>query len=229
MIIGIAGWIGSGKDTVAEYLVNTKGFQRESYAGPLKDAVSNVFGWNRQWLEGLTPDAREWREQVDPWWSERLNIPHLTPRWVLQQWGTDVCRKAFHNDIWIASLENKLRDNKNNIVISDCRFPNEIKSIKKQGGIVIWVSRGPLPEWYETALTENTTHEDELWMLQDAEELMEQKYPHVHPSEWAWVGSKFNEIIYNNDTLDNLYQQVDKLVEDYSKIDFVRRIALDEL
>lgn len=229
MIIGIAGWIGSGKDTVAEYLVNTKGFQRESYAGPLKDAVSNVFGWNRQWLEGLTPDAREWREQVDLWWSERLNIPHLTPRWVLQQWGTDVCRKAFHNDIWIASLENKLRDNKNNIVISDCRFPNEIKSIKKQGGIVIWVNRGALPEWYETALTENTTHEDDLWMLQDAEKLMEQKYPHVHPSEWAWVGSKFNEIIYNNGTLEQLYQQVDKLVEDYSKIDFVRRIALDEL
>lgn len=229
MIIGICGFIGSGKDTVAEYLVNSKGFHRESYAGTLKDAVSNVFGWNREWLEGLTPEAREWREQVDPWWSERLNIPHLTPRWVLQQWGTDVARKSFHNDIWIASLENKLRDNKNNIVISDCRFPNEIKSIKKQGGIVIWVRRGELPEWYGTALLENTTAEDDLWMLQDAEELMEQKYPKVHPSEWAWIGSNFNAVFENNDSLESLYKQVDELVNAYEPVDFVRRLALDEI
>ena len=229
MIIGICGFIGSGKDTVAEYLVNKYGFLRESYAGTLKDSVANVFGWNREWLEGLTAESREWREQVDPWWAERLNIPHLTPRWVLQQWGTDVCRRAFHNDIWIASLESKLRDKKDNIVISDCRFPNEIKSIKKQGGIVIWVKRGELPEWYECALLENTTDDDDLWLLQDAEELMEQKYPDVHASEWAWIGSKFNAVYENNGSLDELYTQIDKLVEEYNQIDFVRRIALDDL
>lgn len=229
MIIGICGFIGSGKDTVAEYLVNNKGFVRESYAGTLKDAVSNVFGWNREWLEGLTPDAREWREQVDPWWAKRLNIPHLTPRWVLQQWGTDVCRKSFHNDIWIASVENKLRDNKNNIVISDCRFPNEITSIKKQGGIVIWVRRGELPEWYDCALVENTTPENDQWLLMDAEQLMEQKYPHVHPSEWAWIGSNFNAVFENNSDLDSLYTQIEDLLTEYEKVDFARRVALDEI
>lgn len=229
MIIGICGWIGSGKDTVAEYLVNSHGFIRESYAGTLKDAVANVFGWNREWLEGHTVESREWREQVDAWWAERLNIPHLTPRWVLQQWGTDVCRKSFHNDIWIASLENKLRDKKDNIVISDCRFPNEITSIKKQGGIVIWVRRGALPEWYDCALKENTTPEDEQWILQDHEELMEQKYPNVHASEFAWVGTKFNEVFVNNGSLQDLYKQIDGLIADYSKVDFVRRIALDEI
>lgn len=229
MIIGICGFIGSGKDTVAEYLVSQHGFLRESYAGTLKDAVSNVFGWNREWLEGLTPESREWREQVDPWWADRLNIPHLTPRWVLQQWGTDVCRKAFHNDIWIASLESKLRDKKDNIVISDCRFPNEIKSIKKQGGIVIWIKRGELPEWYNCALTENNTSEYDLWMLQDSEQLMEQKYPNVHPSEWAWIGSNFNAVYENNGTLEELYSQIDELVNEYSQVDFVRRIALEDL
>lgn len=220
MIIGICGFIGSGKDTVAEYLVNTRGFIRESYAGTLKDAVSNVFGWNRDWLEGLTPEAREWREQVDPWWSVRLDIPHLTPRWVLQQWGTDVARKSFHNDIWIASLENKLRDNKNNVVISDCRFPNEIKSIKKQGGIVVWVKRGELPEWYELARECN---------IYNTPEIMQKHYPNVHHSEWAWIGSNFNEIFDNNDSLEQLYQKVDTLINSYEQIDFVRRIALDEI
>ena len=110
MIIGICGFIGSGKDTVADYLVNLHHFRRESFANTLKDAVSAVFGWDRTMLEGRTKQAREWREQVDLWWAERLNMPNLTPRWILQNWGTEVCRKNFHDDIWIASLENKLRN-----------------------------------------------------------------------------------------------------------------------
>ena len=134
MIIGICGFIGSGKDTVADYLVNFHEFRRESFANTLKDAVASVFGWDRTMLEGRTKEAREWREQVDPWWAARLDMPTLTPRWVLQYWGTEVCRKAFHDDIWIASLENKLRNSRDNIVISDCRFPNEIESLKQAGG-----------------------------------------------------------------------------------------------
>jgi hypothetical protein len=142
-IIGVCGFIGSGKDTVADYLVNQYRFRRDSFASSLKDAVSAVFGWDRELLEGRTTAAREWREQTDAWWSDKLGMP-ITPRWVLQQWGTEVCRKAFHNDIWIISLENRLRQSTDNIVISDCRFPNEVSAIKNAGGKVIWVKRGAL-------------------------------------------------------------------------------------
>ena len=155
MIIGVCGFIGSGKDTIADYLTNFHGYRRESFANSLKDAVSAVFGWDRTMLEGRTKEAREWREQVDPWWAARLNMPHLTPRWVLQYWGTEVCRKSFHDDIWIASVENKLRNSKDDIVISDCRFPNEIKSIRDAGGIVVRVKRGDDPEWYKDACDAN--------------------------------------------------------------------------
>jgi dephospho-CoA kinase len=65
MIIGICGFIGSGKDTIADYLVNLHHFRRESFANTLKDAVAQVFGWDRTMLEGRTKMAREWREQVD--------------------------------------------------------------------------------------------------------------------------------------------------------------------
>ncbi len=133
MIIGFVGFIGSGKDTAADYLVNFHGFRRDSFANTLKDAVSAVFGWDRVLLEGRTTEAREWREQVDPWWADRLGMPNLTPRWILQHWGTEVCRQGFHDDIWIASLENKMRKTTDNIVISDVRFPNEIKAIHSAG------------------------------------------------------------------------------------------------
>ena len=206
MIIGICGFIGAGKDTVADYLVNFHEFRRESFASTLKDAVSSVFGWDRTMLEGRTKQAREWREQVDPWWAERLNMPHLTPRWVLQYWGTEVCRKAFHDDIWIASLENKLRNSQDNVVISDCRFPNEISAIKKAGGLIIWVKRGDLPEWYETAAAANQGKNVAVQEL---------KMKKIHASETAWVGTEFDYELDNNSSIDELFEQVKNLVQDH--------------
>ena len=212
MIIGICGFIGSGKDTAADYLVNFHEFRRESFAATLKDTVSAVFGWDRDMLEGRTKQAREWREQPDLWWAERLNMPKLTPRWVLQYWGTEVCRRAFHDDIWIASLENKLRNSQDNLVISDCRFPNEIAAIKKAGGSVVWVQRGALPDWYQCALRENTTPELEQYVLQDHNQLMEQQYPDIHASEWSWIGTDFDHIIDNNSSIEDLYKKLKTLV-----------------
>jgi hypothetical protein len=203
MIIGICGFIGSGKDTVADYLVNFHEFRRESFANTLKDAVAAVFGWDRTMLEGRTKEAREWREQVDPWWAERLAMPTLTPRWVLQYWGTEVCRRSFHDDIWIASLENKLRMSKDNVVISDCRFPNEIQSIRDAGGKIIWVQRGNLPDWYQVALDANAGHN---YAVQDL------KMRKIHASETAWVGTDFDSILDNNHTIDNLYKQAALIV-----------------
>ena len=182
MIIGICGFIGCGKDTAADYLVNFHQFKRDSFAAPLKDAVSAVFGWDREMLEGRTKESREWREQRDNWWSDRLNLD-ITPRYVLQQWGTEVCRRAFHDDIWIASLENKLRSTKDNVVISDCRFYNEIKAIRNQGGKIIWIQRGITPHWYDIASKANTGDlKAKSWL--DAEK--------IHASEYSWAGTSFD-------------------------------------
>jgi hypothetical protein len=208
MIIGVCGFIGSGKDTVADYLTNFHGFRRESFANSLKDAVAHVFGWDRTMLEGRTKQAREWREQVDPWWADRLGIPTLTPRWVLQYWGTEVCRRAFHDDIWIASLENKLRNSRDDIVISDCRFPNEIKSIKDAGGIVVRVVRGPEPDWYQDAIDMNAGDRCITYMTA---KVRMQKLG-IHASETAWVGTKFDLVLDNNATIDDLFAQVKSLV-----------------
>jgi hypothetical protein len=209
MIIGICGLIGSGKDTIADYLQNIHQFRRESFAHTLKDAVAAVFGWNRDMLEGRTRESREWREQADPWWSDRLSMT-VTPRLVLQVWGTEVARKSYHDDIWIASLENKLRKTHDDVVISDCRFPNEIKAIKAAGGIVIRVVRGPEPVWFELARTVNQGPTcNTSWRLSKNEL---EKY-NVHASETAWIGTDFDAVIDNNqDGMDNLFRQVKNLV-----------------
>jgi hypothetical protein len=209
MIIGVCGFIGSGKDTVADYLVNFHEFRRESFANTLKDAVAAVFGWDRTMLEGRTKTAREWREQVDPWWAQRLNMPNLTPRWVLQYWGTEVCRRGFHDDIWIASLENKLRNSSDNIVISDCRFPNEIASIRSAGGRIVWIKRGELPEWYDAAVHVNRGPDANIMWSSSKTKL---ESIGIHASETAWVGTKFDAELDNNGSIDDLYLAIKNLV-----------------
>lgn len=211
MIVGFVGFIGSGKDTAADYLVNFHGFRRDSFANTLKDAVACVFGWDRTLLEGRTKEAREWRERVDPWWAERLNMPNLTPRLMLQLWGTDVCRNHFHDDIWIASLENKMRKTADNIVISDVRFPNEIKAIHNAGGIVVRIKRGPEPEWYQDAVNANAGPQNMSWLISktNLEKLG------IHSSETSWVGGDIDHIVINDSTIDDLFNQIKGLVEDH--------------
>lgn len=210
MIIGITGFIGSGKDTAANYLTTHHKFKKESFASSLKDAVSNVFGWDREMLEGATKSSREWRDQVDPWWAERLNMPKLTPRWVLQQWGTDVLRVGFHDDMWIASLENKLRTAKDDIVITDCRFPNEFKAIKEAGGFSVRINRGPKPEWYDAAKAYNRgPNGNELWAV-SKKKLDDLK---VHASEYSSVGINYDFEIYNDGSIDELHNKISEVLE----------------
>ncbi len=210
-IIGIVGFLGSGKNTVGDYLIKQYDYTRDSFAGPLKDAVSVVFGWNRELLEGETKESRAWRDLPDEWWEERLdwaNHPlnymnkRFTPRLALQLWGTDVLRVGFFNDIWIASLEYRLKG-ASRIVVTDCRFPNEIKTIRKMGGKVIRVKRGPEPEWWDTAIAANS--ETFLHAPEAAKELDKLG---IHISEWAWIGQEFDAVIHNDSTLEKLEENI---------------------
>ena len=210
MIIGFVGFIGSGKDTAADYLVNFHGFRRDSFAATLKDSISCIFGWDRTLLEGRTKQSREWREQPDEWWSNRLGKT-ITPRYILQHWGTEVCRNGFHNEIWIASLENKIRKTDDNVVITDVRFPNEISAIKNSGGKVFRIKRGPDPEWYQNAIDYNQGPTNMSWALSK----MKLDKANVHASESSWAGHKdIDADIDNNGTIEDLYNQLRNQVED---------------
>lgn len=208
MIIGIVGFIGSGKGTVGAHLVKNHDFVATSFAKTLKDATAAVFNWPRDLLEGDTPESREWRERTDPWWSKKFGRP-ITPRWVLQYIGTDVMRMHFNSNIWIWSVEKQIIESGNNIVITDVRFQNEINLIKDLGGKIIWVRKEKLPDWYELARLANDTKSLEAPAAND--EIVKMG---IHPSEWAWVGCEVDYTIYNDGTLDDLYRSVDRCLKE---------------
>jgi len=196
MIIGICGLIGSGKGTVADVLVD-QGFTKVSFADKLKDGVSTIFGWDRAMLEGDTDESRQWREQRDDFWSAETEM-EVTPRLVLQLFGTDCLRNGFHDGVWVSLLKKHMLDNPGNYVIPDVRFRNEQNMIRELGGKIWRVQRGDIPEWYGCAMLDNTTGSD----------LMEEY--DVHPSEYKWIdmNNKFDVTLYNEGTIEDLRQLV---------------------
>lgn len=203
-VIGILGFIGSGKNTVASYIRDKYGFHQKSFAGPLKDACSVIFNWPRELLEGDTEQSRIFRELKDEWWSNALGY-EITPRLMLQKLGTEAGRDVLGKDIWVSSTVSGFLPGEQ-YVISDCRFPNEIQAIRACGGKLIWVTRGNNPEWYDCALRTN------LGTAIGAAS-MQERYPDVHISEWAWIGTSFDYVVDNNTNLTYLYSHIDQIME----------------
>ena len=204
MIVGLVGFIGAGKGTVADLLVERHNFFKESFANSVKDSCAAVFGWDRAMLEGDTPESRAWREQPDQWWSDKLGR-EFSPRLALQLMGTEAGRDVFHPDLWVHTVLRRCEQAPyNNYVIADVRFPNEINAIKDSGGVVIRVRRGDDPEWYTLARECNVYNKLDI---------MRNAYPEVHYSEWAWIGAHYDIVMDNNCSLDELEIRVDKIVD----------------
>jgi hypothetical protein len=184
MIIGLVGYIGSGKGTVADILVRNHQYHKFAFADALKDAVATIFTWPRGLLEGDSNASRAFRERVDVWWSNKLGY-EVTPRLILQRMGTEACRHGIADNIWIAALEKRIHGY-NDVVISDCRFPNEIDFIRSAGGLIVRVKRGddPSPEVLST----------------------------LHVSETAWNSYEPDYVISNEGTLDELKKSIDSFL-----------------
>lgn len=146
MIIGILGNKNVGKDTLADYLVSTEGFKKISFAKNLKKCLAVMFNWDDSIF------SLENKEKKDSVWN-------VSPRKMLQLLGTEFLREyckdiidckinfndkeeVFSYHIKKLFLDNKeLFDNNENIVISDVRFPDEVKFIKWLNGKIIKLER----------------------------------------------------------------------------------------
>lgn len=205
MIIGLVGFIGSGKGTVGDIL-EQKGFVKDSFAKPLKDACSVIFGWPREMLEGDTEVSRKWREEPDMFWSERFG-KSFSPRLALQLMGTEAGRSVFHTDVWVISLLNRSKGK--DVVVTDVRFQNEIKFIQDNGGVVIRVRRGDEPVWYQDVLNVKDGDQNKSYSLSKNK----MKALGIHQSETDWIGSEFDYVIENNGTINDLGNKVNELLQ----------------
>jgi hypothetical protein len=139
-LIGITGRKFNGKDTVGNYLINKYNYKNIAFAGALKKACQEIFGFTDEQVYGNE------KEIIDEFWK-------TTPRKILQYIGTDLFRNQLKNiipdigeDIWIQVVKRKIIDiwkenPEQRIVITDVRFQNEVNIIEELGGIIIKVSR----------------------------------------------------------------------------------------
>lgn len=125
MIIGICGLAHSGKSTVAGTLTGSFGYSRLAFADPLKQALM-LMGFDRDQVYG---DRK----------TEVIAGLGVTPRHVMQRFGTDFGRQMVSESIWV-DLWTKQAQGMDaagvNIVADDVRFPNEVAAIKALGGQV---------------------------------------------------------------------------------------------
>jgi len=208
-LIAFVGFKASGKNTAADALYPYR-FVPLSFADALKDALSAIFCWDRFQLEGVTEDGRAWREQVDPWWADKLGIPHFTPRWAMMNVGTEVMRRHFNDDLWVFNVERRmaLLDDDRSVILIDGRFPNEIALAHRYGGLVVCIKRGADPEWRSLAMIAN--HHASSEVREHAQAALAAEG--VHASEYAWIGGRIDHTIVNDGTIADLHSKARKLL-----------------
>jgi len=137
MIIAFTGYLQSGKDTAADYLLaRNKSFKKYSLAQPLKEAAKIMFGFTDDQVYGVGKDVIDSRYGIKP-------------REVLQTLGTEYAQKTLPTmfpefektigrNLWVSRF---LEMRPDNCVLSDLRFPHEADAVKSIGGYVIRVLR----------------------------------------------------------------------------------------
>jgi uridine kinase len=186
-LIGLCGYKMSGKSTVAKML-SDKGFLELTFAGPLKRACQEIYSLSDEQL------YTEKKEEIDPHWQ-------VTPREIMQRFGTDVMRNNASviipdmksEDIWIEVMNRKVNKlvqsgEVNKIVVSDVRFPNEASWIRQRGGTLIKVQR--------YGMRGGDTHESEQIAFEP---------DHVldNTGKLEWTQSNLDSILWNMYHLDD--------------------------
>lgn len=190
-IIGIVGYAGSGKSTLARHLA-TKGFTERSFASPLKDAVSSLYGMPRAMLEGDTVQSRQWRE--DP---SNSPVSGTTPRALLQGIG-DALKKDVDPRIFLRAVEASLQTERR-VVVSDVRFPLEADLLRNHGGVIVRVARGEPPAW---------EHDVAAILRRGGTPFVQG----VHASEYAWLAIEPDAVIANDGAPGELHARAEDVL-----------------
>jgi hypothetical protein len=227
ILLGLAGHAGAGKDTVADYLVTKYGFVKFSFSDALYREVAAAYGLesedllrdrdtkdtpqsilalencNNAGFVAIATDELEKRSVISAG-----KYQSLSPRQVLQLWGTEY-RRALDANYWVQQAEDWIaavwgifqypEQRPQFFVNTSVRFPNERAWVRKFQNGNVWHIR-------RAGLTPVNSHVSEtpLEVLDHEREL------------------------FNNDTVDRLYKGVELLLSTQAKFVRVEPMLVEE-
>lgn len=188
-ILGLTGFASVGKDTVADLLVAHLHFRKLAFADALRAEVSDGFRVDMVYLTSPStkngPMAalsmrrapieflaavtlaiavpRNANGRIEDAW---LDEPR-SPRQIAQWWGTEY-RRAQHPHYWTRIMRERItfleRDGGQRFVVTDCRFSNEVDTLRAMGGLLWQVTRpgvdgATTPEGQHTSVTSGAAFE----------------------------------------------------------------------
>lgn len=142
--VALAGKAGSGKNALAQHLVERYGFTEIAFADAIRDAAIALnplvpidMGHNGELIKstmrlGTLVDSVGWET------AKRENVE---VRELLQRLGTEVGRQIIEPDIWVTIAINRAIAAGGRVVFTDCRFPNEVESVRNNGGLLVRIHR----------------------------------------------------------------------------------------
>lgn len=147
MLIGLTGYARSGKDTAATVLIEKFGFVKLALADPVRqlaEAIDPIVAVNFSRAKGCH-DVRYTDLLRDVGYEQAKQNPEF--RRTLQRIGTEAMRDIFGPDVWVQLLWRRIGaltydKPHTNIIVTDVRFPNEVKAIRGWGGRVWRINRG---------------------------------------------------------------------------------------
>ena len=185
MIIGVVGKIAAGKTTVAKFF-EEKGFCRVSCSDPLIDMLThNVSDYS--WVPELPEKAEPTRDR-------------------LIEFGKYL-KDKYGGDILIRLAIDKKRNCKN-IIIDGVRSKEEIETIKRLGGKVIYVEARPEVR-FERLMNRKASKDKGIKSFEDFKEMDDAEESLYHTSELKDLA---DYVIVNEGTLEELREKVEKII-----------------
>lgn len=137
-LLGLYGYPGCGKDTIADVLTEN-GWARVAFADPLKEILLATDPWVDV-MEGNEMFIYRLSELVEMYGSleeVKRNCPEV--RRLLRKLGSEGGRTALGENIWCDAAEDRIKDlwaDGYDVVVPDVRFPNEAALISRLGGVL---------------------------------------------------------------------------------------------
>lgn len=139
-LIGLCGWAGSGKDTIAEYLCKHHGFSQTAFGNKLRELLSYLNPY-------IESSGKYYNELVEEMGYENAKRKYYAIRQWLVKLGHGSRRILNNDSIWIKACDLETRCKiHGNVVVSDVRYKNEAMAIKELGGEIWYVFRPTLQD-----------------------------------------------------------------------------------